>query len=373
MDVGQPEELHDFVVFDDSGDELVDVWHDDAAVLLDDLEVGDVWEFGEQSVDGLEVWWVSEGKEEAGEVFEGIAFERRVEAHLPLLFRKLVLFLLFSLTDLLILIIEVWLDMQFQPSLDDQYTRVHLPLQSDDLLHAHHNPHQLILNLLNAVFFEVAEIQRALGDEYLPIGEYVLQVVVELVDELVAVLSLAYDLQLSGGRLLVDVLTETAEGQFGEVHGAIFELHVAFPHEFLDGLVEAVAEPVVQSLSDAHLQLELVALDLGGRDSRCDEADLEELEPEEQVEECGHDECFVVVVGVLAALLLRDVDDHRFVLAGPIALLHPAAEVAGQFPAPLAGLLLPEARPGHPLHLFAIQLASHAIMLLKWSRLIAAA
>lgn len=93
MDVGQPEEFHYFVVFDDSGDELVDVWHDDAAVLLDDLEVGDVWQFCEQPVDGLEVGWVSEGKEEAGEVFEGIAFERRVEAHLPLLFRKLGLFL----------------------------------------------------------------------------------------------------------------------------------------------------------------------------------------------------------------------------------------------------------------------------------------
>lgn len=80
-------------MFDDSGDELVDVGHDDAAVLLDDLEVGNVWESGEQSVDGLEVGWVSEGKEEAGEVFEGIAFERRVEAHLTLLFRRLGLFL----------------------------------------------------------------------------------------------------------------------------------------------------------------------------------------------------------------------------------------------------------------------------------------
>lgn len=114
--------------------------------------------------------------------------------------------------------------------------------------------------------------------------------VVELVDELVAVLPLTYDLELFVGWLGVDVLTEAGEGELGEVHGQVFQLHVALPHQFFDGLVEAVAQSVVQPLSDAHLQLELVALDLGRRDSRGDEADLEELEPEEQVDEGGHDE-----------------------------------------------------------------------------------
>ena len=114
--------------------------------------------------------------------------------------------------------------------------------------------------------------------------------VVELVDELVAVLALPNDLQLPVRRLSVHVLAQAAQTDLSEVHRQVFHLHVALAHQLLDGLIEATAEPVVQPLSNADLDLELVALDLGRRSSRCDEPGLEGLEPEEQVEQAGHDE-----------------------------------------------------------------------------------
>lgn len=97
---------------------------------------------------------------------------------------------------------------------------MHLSLQADDFLHADLRAHKLVIDLrkADALFIQIAEIKSILGDEDLSVGKDVLQMVVELVNELVAILTFPYDLQLLLNWLLVDVLAVAGEEYFLEVH-----------------------------------------------------------------------------------------------------------------------------------------------------------
>lgn len=124
---------------------------------------------------------------------------------------------------------------------------MYLSLQADDLLHADLRPHKLVVNLRNAdaMLIQIAKIKSILGDKDLPICQDVLQVIVELVKKLVAILTFPYDLQLPLSCVKINVLAETREVYFLEVHCEVFHLHVALPHHLLDPLVERFAQPVV--------------------------------------------------------------------------------------------------------------------------------